>query len=153
MDLKEAIRQLDRDDAEHYTSDGQPSLSFLSTLLDRHIDRKEVNEVMAGREPEPVVGDEAPHRRMEEFDRDIASLNKEIVAKQAQMKKLQDERLAYEEWIEEDDFETDQDRRMAAINSQNELRAKEAVERAELMKQLPKGFLQSITAKQRRKRT
>ncbi|MEE8113955.1 MAG: hypothetical protein V3T23_06335, partial [Nitrososphaerales archaeon] len=85
---------------------------------------------------------------------DIAAINKEIVARQAQMKKLQEERLAYEEWIEEDDFKTDQDRRMAAINSQNALRVKEAEERAEMAKHLPEGFLKALAAgKPRRKRT
>lgn len=47
-DLAEAIGLLDPGQDAHWTSNNLPSLKFLATLVNRDVDRREVEEVAAG---------------------------------------------------------------------------------------------------------
>jgi len=159
MDLKETLQLLEQDNPNHWTSDGLPVVAVVAELFGQPITRKDITEAdptftresltlepieEAEEDPEPV-GEVDLKAKLDDFDKQLGALERERKELERRFAFVTQERRELDAKItSEYDFQTDQDRRMAHIRSNNERRMRLALERQEQLKGIDPRLLQPI---------
>jgi predicted RNase H-like nuclease (RuvC/YqgF family) len=156
MDLKQAIRELDPKNDDHWTTNGAPLVALVSELVGREITRQEIIDVAPGltrdgevqfseNEPPPEFfkDEETVEAKVKKLDDEMLELARSIGKLETKITELKAERAALTaNCRREYNSEADQDRRMHHIRRQNEERARRhAASRAALSSINPKDLV------------